>query len=63
MVKALAADPGVSWHYEEAKPNVAGNAEELDFYNVYRQLAVAIGGAIQELPKETAPVRMELRAE
>jgi hypothetical protein len=29
----------------------------------HRQLAVAIGGAIQELPKETAPVRMELRAE
>ncbi len=48
MVKALAADPGISWHYEEAKPNVAANAEELDFYNVYRQLAVAIGGAIQE---------------
>ena len=63
MVKALAADPGISWHYEEAKPNVAANAEELDFYNVYRQLAVAIGGAIQDLPKETAPVRMELRPE
>jgi molecular chaperone DnaK (HSP70) len=63
MVKALAADPGISWHYEEANPNVAANAEELDFYNVYRQLAVAIGGAIQDLPKETAPVRMELRAE
>ena len=63
MVKALASDPGISWHYEEAKPNVAANAEELDFYSVYRQLAVAIGGAIQDLPKETAPVRMELRAE
>ena len=63
MVKALAGDPGISWQYEEAKPNVAANAEELDFYNVYRQLAVAIGGAIQDLPKATAPVRMELRAE
>jgi hypothetical protein len=63
MVKALADDPGISWHYEVATPNVAANADELDFYNVYRQLAVAIGGAIQDLPKETAPVRMELRAE
>ena len=58
MVKALAADPGIPWHYEEAKPNVQLMPKELDFYNVYRQLAVAIGGAIQDLPKDTAPVRM-----
>jgi hypothetical protein len=63
MVKALADDTGISWHYEVATPNMAADAEELDFYNVFRQLAVAIGGAIKDLPKETAPVRMELRAE
>jgi molecular chaperone DnaK (HSP70) len=63
MVRALAADPGISWHYDVATPNLAAKAEELDFYSLYPQLAVAIGGAIRELPKETAPVRMEPRAE
>ena len=61
MVKALYEDPSISWIYDVASPNVAGRAEELDFYSVYRQLAVAIGGAVHELPRETAPVRMELR--
>lgn len=63
MVRALAIEPDVSWHYEVAIPNLAAKAEELDFYSIYPQLAVAIGGAIQDLPKETAPVRMELRPE
>jgi hypothetical protein len=61
MVRALAFEPDVSWHYEVTTPNLAAKAEELDFYSLYPQLAVAIGGAIQDLPKETAPVRMEPR--
>jgi hypothetical protein len=51
MVRTLATDLGVSWHYNVATPNLAAKAEELDFYSLYPQLAVAIDGAIRDCPR------------
>lgn len=57
MVRALFDAPSVPWLYCEAAPDFAERPEDLDFYPVRRQLVVAIGGAVRDLPVVTARVR------
>ena len=58
MVRALANDPRRDWIFLEASPDLAGLSDDPDFTRVARQLAVAIGGAVRDLPVQTAPVRI-----
>jgi molecular chaperone DnaK (HSP70) len=56
MVHALARDPQRSWRFVEAAPELAGLSPNAAFVRVARQLAVAIGGAVRDLPIQTAPI-------
>ena len=56
MVRALFEAPSVSWLYREAAPDLAERPEDIAFHSVRRQLAVAIGGAVRDLPVLVAPV-------
>jgi molecular chaperone DnaK (HSP70) len=57
MVRALYEDPSVPWTYADPAPDLADRPGDVDFQAVRRQLAVAIGGAVRDLPVQTAPVR------
>jgi len=57
MVRALFETPSIPWLYCEAAPDLAERPEDISFFPVARQLVVAIGGAVRELPVMTAPVR------
>lgn len=56
MVRALAQDPQRAWRFVEAAPDLPGLAGAA-FGQVARQLAVAIGGAVRDLPRQTAAIR------
>lgn len=56
MVRALFEAPSVSWVYREAAPDLAERPEDIAFNSVRRQLAVAIGGAVRDLPVVAASV-------
>jgi len=56
MVKELMTKPSVPWNYVAASPELV--AKDPDLEVVHRQLAVAIGGAVRDLPRETAVVRV-----
>ena len=58
MVRDLAANPPVPWHYLPASPELPDGPVGDDFLAVRRQLAVAIGGAVRDLPHETPGVRV-----
>ena len=58
MVRDLAAKPPVDWTYSNAAPELPNGPIPDDFQAVRRQLAVAIGGAVRDLPRETARVRL-----
>lgn len=58
MVKDLADNPGIDWKYAPASREIAGFPDDPGAAAVGRQLAVAIGGAIRDLPVETAPVHL-----
>jgi hypothetical protein len=57
MVRLLADDPSVEWMYQAAAPELPREMSE-DMKIVRRQLAVAIGGAVRDLPRMTVPVRL-----
>jgi hypothetical protein len=57
MVRALHAHPSVAWSYTTPAPDLAERPQDRDFHLVRRQLAVAIGGAVRDLPMQTAPLR------
>jgi hypothetical protein len=57
MVRLLASDPSVEWNYLDAAPELPRDMSE-DMKVVRRQLAVAIGGAVKDLPRMTVPVRL-----
>ena len=57
MVRLLASDPSVDWTYLDAAPELPEEMSE-DMKIVRRQLAVAIGGAVKDLPYMTVPVRL-----
>jgi hypothetical protein len=59
MIRSLYENPSVSWTYSAPAPDLAERPEDLDFHAVRRQLAVAIGGAVRDLPRQTPPVRLE----
>jgi hypothetical protein len=52
MVRRLFDTPGVSWVYREAAPDLAVRPEDIALQSVRPQLAVAIGGAVRDLPVE-----------
>jgi molecular chaperone DnaK (HSP70) len=58
MVKDLAADPPVSWRYMETSQEIPDGPLSADFLAVRRQLAVAIGGAVRDLPRQTVDIRV-----
>jgi molecular chaperone DnaK (HSP70) len=57
MVRLLASEPSVEWTYLDAAPELPKEMSE-DMKIVRRQLAVAIGGAVKDLPRMTVPVRL-----
>lgn len=57
MVRLLSTDPSVEWTYVAAAPELPREMSE-DMKIVRRQLAVAIGGAVKDLPRMTVPVRL-----
>jgi molecular chaperone DnaK (HSP70) len=57
MVRLLASDPSVKWTYLNAAPELPEEMSD-DMKAVRRQLAVAIGGAVKDLPRMTVPVRL-----
>jgi len=57
MVRALYDRPSISWMYAAPAPDLAERPEDIDFHAVRRQLAVAVGGAVRDLPVQTKPVR------
>jgi hypothetical protein len=57
MVRLLASDPSVEWAYLDAAPELPQQMSD-DMKAVRRQLAVAIGGAVKDLPRMTVPVRL-----
>lgn len=59
MVQSLYKEPSVPWTYIAPAPDLAERPEDADFHTVRRQLAVAIGGAMRDLPIQTAPLRLE----
>ncbi len=56
MVRNLYSNPSVQWMYTEPAPDLVGNNHIT--FSIVRQLAVAISGAIRDLPVQTAPVRL-----
>ncbi|MBO0755557.1 MAG: hypothetical protein J2P54_06825 [Bradyrhizobiaceae bacterium] len=59
MIRSLYENPSVPWSYAAPAPDLAERPEDLDFHSVRRQLAVAIGGAVRDLPRQAAPIRLE----
>lgn len=57
MVRALAEQPPYDWDYKISEPDF-DNWPALGENAFSRQLVVAVGGAMLELPKVTAPVRL-----
>jgi hypothetical protein len=57
MARALIEEPSVKWTYAEQAPDLVEAPEDADFNIVRRQLAVAIGGAVLDLPMEVPAVR------
>jgi molecular chaperone DnaK (HSP70) len=56
MVRELASRPSVEWIYTDASPEIPDGPVSESFRAVRHQLAVAIGGAVRDLPRMTAPV-------
>jgi hypothetical protein len=59
MVKDLVTNPPISWTYQEASPEIPDGPLDDEFRVVRRQLAVAIGGAVRDLPHETVGIRVQ----
>jgi molecular chaperone DnaK (HSP70) len=62
MVAELAANPPIPWGYIPASPEFPAFRSQLDSETQRRQLAVAVGGAVWDLPKLTATVRLNENA-
>lgn len=57
MVTDLKRDSDAFWTTSVADPDFAEHSSDPDFQRVRRQVAVAVGGAIRDLPAVTAPLR------
>jgi molecular chaperone DnaK (HSP70) len=58
MVKKFVSDPPLPVSLDEALPEIPEGQLDQSFVDVRPQLAVAIGGAVLDLPRQTAPVRI-----
>ncbi len=58
MVRDLYEHPSRDWTYAAAAPDFAQRPEHFDFHTARRQLVVAVGGALRDLPVVTAAVRI-----
>jgi len=58
MVRALVEAPSVRWRYAEGAPDLVERPRDIEFNSVRRQLVVAIGGAVRDLPVQTPSVRV-----
>jgi hypothetical protein len=58
MVEQFVTNPPMPWKYLAASPEIPYGLLEDGFRAVHRQLAVAIGGAVRDLPRPTSPVRV-----
>jgi hypothetical protein len=58
MVEQFVTNPPMPWKYLAASPEIPDGLLEDGFRAVHRQLAVAIGGAVRDLPRPTSPVRV-----
>jgi molecular chaperone DnaK (HSP70) len=56
MVRELVTNPPMEWIFLDAAPELATGPIDENLKVVRRQLAVAIGGALRDLPHQTAPV-------
>ncbi len=56
MVRDLAEDKSIPWPHCEAAPDLAERPDEIAFHAVRRQMAVAIGGAVRDLPIMTSSI-------
>jgi len=59
MVKEFVTDPPLRWIYREASPEIPAGPLDQNFLDVRPQVAVAIGGAVKDLPRQTADVRLQ----
>ncbi len=59
MVKEFITDPPLPVRLDEASPEIPNGPLDQNFLDVRPQLAVAIGGAVMDLPRQTAPVRIQ----
>jgi molecular chaperone DnaK (HSP70) len=59
MVKEFVTDPPLPILLHEALPEIPDGPLDRNFLDVRAQLAVAIGGAVLDLPRQTAPVRIQ----
>ncbi|MBT3072014.1 Hsp70 family protein [Rhodomicrobium sp. Az07] len=53
MVRALLADPGLPGNYVARAPEIIEDEDTFEFDTIRPQLAVAIGGALKDLPSTT----------
>jgi hypothetical protein len=58
MVADLASNPPIPWTYATSLRDISNLPNNPDLQAVGRQLAVAVGGAVEEIPQHTAPVRL-----
>jgi molecular chaperone DnaK (HSP70) len=58
MVRELATNPPMDWIFRDAAPELPTGPIDENLKTVRRQLAVAIGGAVRDLPHQTAAVRL-----
>lgn len=59
MVRELYEDPSRDWKYSAPAPDFIPRSEEFELEMVRRQMVVAIGGALRDLPTVTVPVRLQ----
>jgi hypothetical protein len=57
--KEFVTDPPLPILLREALPEIPDGPLDQSFLDVRPQLAVAIGGAVMDLPRQTAPVRIQ----
>lgn len=59
MVRQFVTDPPLHVRLDEASPEIPDGPLDRSFLDVRPQLSVAIGGAVMDLPRQTAPVRIQ----
>ena len=58
MVRSLYENPSVPWTYKCPAPDLLQRHADVGLQTALRQLAVAIGGAVSDLPTQVPPQRL-----